>query len=137
MNNEHDIKDLNEFCSGTLIRHLNIEFYIDGKGEFCAKMPVTTNHLQPMGIMHGGASMVLAESLGSAYSFMITKNENVNILGQSIQGNHLNPIKDGIVFAKCQPIHIGKKTHVLDILISDKNGKNISACRLTNMIIQK
>jgi len=137
MNNEHDIKDLNQFCKGTLISHLDIEFYLDEDGEFCAKMPVTKNHMQPMGIMHGGASMVLAETVGSAYSFILTQDDNVNVVGQSILGNHLNPVVGGIVYAKCRTIHLGKRTHVIDINISDEEGKEVSACRLTNMIIQK
>ena len=137
MNNEQDIKSLNQFCTGTLISHLSIEFYKDDKNELCARMPVTKNHLQPMGIMHGGASLALAESLGSAYSYLIIDSSKANIVGQNILGNHLNPIKEGTVYAKCKPIHLGKKTHVVDIIITDIKGKEISICRLTNMIIEK
>ena len=137
MNNEHKIKELNQFCIGSLISHLNIEFYRNEDDDLCAKMPVTKNHMQPMGIMHGGASMVLAESLGSAYSILLMEDKGVSVVGQNIFGNHLNPVREGMVYAVCKPVHIGKRTHVVDIRITDDSDREVSVCRLTNMIIDQ
>nr|NQU89351.1 hotdog fold thioesterase [Bacteroidota bacterium] len=135
-NQNIDINAINNFCKGTLISHLNIKFDLEN-GELIATMPVSANHLQPMGILHGGASSALAETLGGAYSFMIVDKEKYNIVGANMQASHVGSISSGRVIARCVPVHIGTSTHVIDIVICDEQDRKISVCRLTNMIIEK
>jgi len=133
---EEDIEFLNTFCSGSLIGYLNIEFVLEN-GELIARMPVTGHHLQPMGILHGGASLALAETIGSAFSFTLIDKNKFNVVGINMQASHVGSISGGYVVARCVPLHLGKKTHVLDIIISDESDRKISVCRLTNMILEK
>lgn len=134
--NTESIDFLNKICQNTLISHLKIEFAVEN-GELIARMPVTSQHLQPMGIMHGGASLALAETLGSAYSLMRIDRNKFNIEGINMQASHVGSISDGFVVARCVPQHIGRRTHVVDIFISDEHDRKISICRLTNMIKEK
>ena len=131
-----NIEALNQICGDSLIGHLKIEFDLE-EGQLIARMPVSQQHLQPMGILHGGASLAMAESLGSAYSFMIIDQEKYDVVGINVQANHVATISHGQVTARCNPLHIGSRTHVIDIIISDEEGKKISVCRLTNMIKMK
>ncbi len=137
MINKHiDIDQINKICTNTLVSHLGINFYYENE-KLLARMPVSQNHLQPMGILHGGASLALAETLGSAFSFLQIDLENYSVVGLNMQANHVGSISAGWVTAHCEPVHLGKRTHVVDIIISDEEGRKISVCRLTNMIIEK
>ena len=89
------------------------------------KMPVDHRTVQPMKILHGGASVALAESLGSIASNLIVDNSKYACVGLDINANHLRPASSGFVYAEAKPIHIGKKTHVWGIEIKDEKGKMV------------
>jgi 1,4-dihydroxy-2-naphthoyl-CoA hydrolase len=131
------ISDLNQFCQNTLIEHLGIEFTEAGDNYLKAKMPVDHRTKQPAGILSGGASLALAESIGGAASILITDNENYHVVGMQISANHIGQAFAGHVYAHATLVHKGTRTHVWDVLITDDEGKKISVSRITNMIIEK
>lgn len=131
------ISELNEFCKNTLVEHLGIEFTEAGEDFLKARMPVDNRTKQPMGILHGGASLALAETVGSAASIAIVDNQKYNVVGMQMTANHVGQATHGWVNATATLVHKGTRTHVWDILIINEEGKKISVCRLTNMIIEK
>jgi len=102
-----------------------------------AEMPVNEKVKQPFGILHGGASVVLAESVGSIASALMIDMDKFAAVGLDINANHLRPVTKGKVFARCKPFHIGKTTHVWDIRIVDERDKLVCVSRLTMAIIKK
>lgn len=102
-----------------------------------ATMPVTDKVRQPYGILHGGASVTLAESIGSVASNMIIEAERFMGVGLEVNANHLRPVIGGIVKAVCKPLHIGRKTHVWDIQIYDDQERLVCVSRLTVAIVAK
>ena len=92
---------------------------------------------QPYGILHGGASVVLAETLGSVASNLIVNSEKYIAVGLEVNANHLRPVKSGFVKGICKPIHIGGKTHVWDIRLYDDRGKMNCISRLTVAIVPR
>lgn len=131
-----NIKELNESCKDTLIDHLSIEFLYADSSTLKAKMPITNKTIQPMGILHGGASMALAETVGSAGSFLNIDRNVHTVVGLEINGNHVSSPRKGYVFATAKLVHKGKKTHIWTIDIHDEDGKLVSTCRITNMILE-
>jgi len=107
------------------------------KDYIVASMPVTDNVKQPFGILHGGASVVLAESIGSIASNLIIDPEKLVAVGLDINANHIRKVTKGTLYAKCTPLHIGHTTHVWDIKISDDKDRLICISRLTTSIIKK
>ena len=91
---------------------------------------------QPAGLLHGGANVALAESLGSMGSFMTLNNPDAQVFGIEINANHLRSVRSGVVRGRAEIIHKGRRTHVWEIKIRDEAGKLLSVCRLTNMIIE-
>lgn len=102
-----------------------------------ATMPVTDNVRQPFGILHGGASVVLAETIGTIGSNLIIDPDKYVAVGLDINANHLHKVTSGKLFATCQPLHIGSTTHVWDVKIKDDKDRLICASRLTTSIIKK
>lgn len=102
-----------------------------------ATMPVDTRTTQPWGILHGGASVVLAETLGSYASSLVIDLDQFMPVGLEINANHLRPVSQGLVKGVCHSIHLGRKTHVWDIKIYDQNQKLACISRLTVAIIEK
>lgn len=131
------IRELNEMCSNTLVAHLGIEFTEGGETFLKARMPVDHRTKQPMGILHGGANLALAETVGGAASIALVDGRKYDVVGIQMTANHIGQAKSGYVYAHATLLHKGTKTHVWDIIISNDEGKNISACRLTNMLIDK
>jgi len=127
----------NQFSKNTLMQTLNIEFIDAGKDFLVAKMPVNSSVHQPMGLLHGGASVALAESVGSAASHFFINNENQEVRGIEISANHLKSIREGFVFGTARIIHKGKTLHLWEIKITDEAGNLISLCKLTNMVLSK
>jgi 1,4-dihydroxy-2-naphthoyl-CoA hydrolase len=130
------INKLNEICRGTFISFLGIEFLDYGEDYIEAKMPVD-NKLQPMGLLHGGASLALAETIASGGSYLLVDPEKYDVVGLQVSGNHLSSVSEGLLFARAEIIHRGKKTHVWDVRIKSDSGKLISVTRVTMMIIKK
>jgi len=128
---------LQEMCKDTMIEHLGIEFTDVNSESITAKMPVDKRTVQPVGLLHGGASVTLAETLGSIASVSMVDNSKFDCVGLEINANHLRPARSGFVIGKVNAIHIGRKTHVWDVRISDMQGKLICISRLTVAIIEK
>ncbi len=100
------------------------------------RMPVDHRTVQPMGILHGGASVALAETLGSIASNLIVDHTKYTCVGMEINANHLRPVGSGFVYAEASPVHIGKKTHVWNIEIKNEAGKMVCISRLTMAIVE-
>ncbi|WP_461631670.1 PaaI family thioesterase [Labilibaculum euxinus] len=138
MINEIDTLDvLNKMCSDTLMEHLGITYTKVGENYLVAEMPVTSNHWQPMKILHGGATLALAESVGSALSVIKTDMEKYEVKGMEINANHIRSIRTGTVTAKAHFIHKGSMTHIVEVNIINEQEKLISVCRITNIILKK
>lgn len=131
------ISQVNSYSKNTLLSHLDIEFIEIGSDFLIAKMPVNFKTTQPMGILHGGASVALAESIGSVGSNLLIDSKTEYAVGLSINANHIGSAKDNFVIGKGNLIHKGKSTHIWSIEIKDADKKLISICRLTVMIIKK
>lgn len=114
---------------------LDIQFTEIGSDFIKATMPVDERTHQPVGILHGGASVVLAETLGSIASYMCIDPNKFIAVGLEINANHLRPVKGGLVTGICKPLHIGAKTHVWEIKIYTDQGKMNCISRLTVAIL--
>ncbi len=99
------------------------------------RMPVDHRTVQPAGILHGGASVTLAETLGSIASNLIIDNSKYICVGLDINANHIRPASNGFVYGEASPIHIGKKTHVWSIEIKNESGKLVCISRLTMAVV--
>lgn len=128
-------KRIKEFNKDSLGFHLGIEFTKFEESMLTARMPVDHRTRQPFGILHGGASVALAETLGSVASFLVIPPDYAAV-GLEINANHLRPVKSGWVYGTVKPIHVGRKTHVWDIEITNEEGKKVCVSRLTCMIIK-
>lgn len=131
------IHDLNKLCENSLIDHLGIEFTEAGEGYLKARMPVDNRTKQPMGILHGGASLALAETVGSAASIAMVDLSKYSVVGMQLTASHIGQASNGFVYALATLVHKGTRTHLWDVLITNDEGRKISACRLTNMILEK
>ena len=120
-----------------ILKTLGIEFTSADNDVLKAKMPVDDRTKQPMGILHGGASIVLAESLGSVASGLSIALEKYYAVGSEVNGNHIRPVTSGYVYGEARAVHIGKKTHVWTINITNEEGKLVCISRLTTTIIEK
>lgn len=100
----------------------------------CGTMPVSDNHKQPYGLLHGGANAAFAESLGSFGSFLIIDPEKYYPVGLEVSAQHLRSVTEGHVHAVAKPIHTGRSIHVWDITITDDEGKLVCKSKMTNMI---
>ena len=127
----------NEWCNNTLMQTLEIEYIDAGEGFLTAKMPVNSRVHQPMGLLHGGATVALAESVGSAASLMFINTDKQEVRGIEISANHLKSKREGIVYCTARIIHQGRSIHLWEIKITDEEGKLISLCKLTNMILPR
>lgn len=135
---EFSLEEINEYFDRNMTLNLGIQASHILDNEIQATMPISEKVLQPFGILHGGASVVLAESVGSIASSMIIDPEKYNAVGLEINANHLRPGKNGgIATAKCTPIHIGRSTHVWDIKILDESNRLICVSRLTVALVKK
>ncbi|MGB1269836.1 MAG: PaaI family thioesterase [Flavobacteriaceae bacterium] len=127
----------NKYSKDTLMETLEIEYIDAGEDFLTAKMPVTPKVHQPMGILHGGATVALAESVGSAASQLFIDREKFVVKGLEISANHLKSKTEGEVFATARIVHKGRTTHLWEIKIVDENGVLISLCKLMNIVLEK
>lgn len=121
----------------TLVAHIGIEFTEIGDDYLKGRMPVDARTIQPMGIMHGGASCVLAETLGSIAGCHCVDASKQVCVGLSMNTNHLSMAKEGYVYGTAKPIHLGRSTQVWEIDIVNESGKLVSVNRLTLAVISK
>lgn len=131
------IDQINKICQDTFISHLEIEFIEFTEEYVLAKMPVNRKKMQPMGILHGGASLALAETVAGAGTMLLIDSEKYVSFGLQVTGNHISTSSSGEVFAKAEIVHKGQSTHVWDVKISNPEGKLISISRVTNIIKEK
>jgi 1,4-dihydroxy-2-naphthoyl-CoA hydrolase len=134
---EKILKICNDTCKGTLMETLDITYVDVGENYLVGKMPVTSKVFQPDGVLHGGAMVALAESVGSAASYIFLNAQEVTVRGLEISANHVKSIREGYVYAKAILIHKGRTTQVWDIKLTDANDNLISICKLTTISLPK
>jgi 1,4-dihydroxy-2-naphthoyl-CoA hydrolase len=134
-NKNEVLQRCNDFCKNTLMQTLQIEYIDAGEDFLVARMPVNPSVHQPMGLLHGGATVALAESVGSAASFLFIDHKEEEVRGIEISANHLRSKREGEVFATARIIHKGRSLHLWEIKIVDEQDNLISICKLTNMVL--
>jgi 1,4-dihydroxy-2-naphthoyl-CoA hydrolase len=137
MTKEEMLERAKKMCSNTLMETLEIEFTEVGDDYVLAKMPVTPKVHQPDGVLHGGASAALAETVGSMASFVFLDTDQFYVRGIEISANHLKSIKEGWVYAKASFIHKGRTTQLFEIRITDEEENLISIVKLTTIALLK
>ncbi len=134
---EKILATINQRCKNTLMETLQIEYIEVGDEYLVAKMPVTPRVHQPDGILHGGATVALAESVGSAASLVFLDTHDFIIRGIEISANHLRSIAQGEVYATARLLHKGRTTQLWEIKITDQQQHIISICKLTTIRLPK
>ncbi len=137
LNKEAILNRFNTMCKNTLMETLAISYIDVGEDFLVAKMLVNSTVHQPYGILHGGATAALAESVGSAASSYFIDHEKFIVKGIELSANHLKSVKEGFVIATAKIIHRGRTTHLWEIRIVNENNELISLCKLTNIILEK
>ncbi len=127
----------NKMCKSTLMETLEIVFTDVGDDFLVARMPVTPRIHQPDGVLHGGASVALAESVGSAGAFIFLNSDEVVIRGLEISANHVKSVRDGYVYAHAGIIHKGRTTQLWQIKITNEEGDLVSLVKLTTITLPK
>lgn len=128
---------INSFSKNTLLEQLDIKVTKIGTDFLEGTMPVDNRTHQPAGLLHGGASAALIESLGSIGSTLLVDMEKYNIVGLEINANHVRGVRSGIVTGRAQVVHAGKKTHIWQVDIKDEDEKLVCTGRLTVVVIEK
>lgn len=131
------IEDFKGMEKNNIHEALGIELTGITENSISGKMPVDHRTKQPAGILHGGASVVLAESLGSIASNLVIDTDKYLAVGLSVNANHTRPATKGYVHGTATAVHVGKKTQIWDIEIVNDEGKKVCACRLTTAVIDK
>ncbi len=134
---ETTVENLNKMSNNTMMEHLGIEFTEVGDNFISATMPVDHRHHQPYKLLHGGASVVLAETLGSVAAHCSINSETHYSVGLEINANHIKGVRDGYVIGTAKPIHRGKSTHVWEIKILNANDQLVCISRITMSILTK
>jgi 1,4-dihydroxy-2-naphthoyl-CoA hydrolase len=137
MDKSQKLKALNTITKNTLMETLAITYTDVGEDYLVATMPVNSTVHQPMGLLHGGATVALAESVGSAASHMFIDTAAYIVKGIEITANHLKSKKEGLVTATATILHKGKTTHLWKIEVTDSDGAMVSFCKLTNIVLPK
>ncbi len=127
----------NESSKNTLMETLEIEYTDVGEDYLIAKMPVTPKVHQPDGVLHGGATAALAESVGSTASYIFLDGQNFFVRGIEISANHVKSVKEGFVYAKAIIVHKGRTTQLWEIKVTDDNNNLISVCKLSTIALPK
>ncbi|KAA2239669.1 hotdog fold thioesterase [Chitinophaga agrisoli] len=131
------LDQLNEWSAGTMAHYLGMEFTEIGPDCLRAMMPVDHRTIQPYGLLHGGASAALAETVGSVASSLVIDPQKSICVGLEINANHIKGVREGYVHALAKPLHLGATTHVWDIRITDDHHKLVCISRLTVAILPK
>ncbi len=130
-------EELNKLSARTLVEYIGIEFTEVGPDYLKARMPVDQRTHQPYGLLHGGASVVLAETLGSMAAHCTVMNQNKYCVGLEINANHIRAVKEGYVTGTARPLHTGKLTQVWEIRITNSKDELVCISRLTLAILDK
>ncbi|HJY38918.1 MAG TPA: hotdog fold thioesterase [Steroidobacteraceae bacterium] len=121
----------------SLPRHLGIEFTEIGPDFLRARMPVDERTRQPFGILHGGASVALAETLGSTAAGLVVDPDKYRVVGQEINANHVRAVSEGFVIGTTRPLHVGKRSHVWEIRIEDEQDRLVCISRITMFVMER
>ncbi|MFT6980739.1 MAG: 1,4-dihydroxy-2-naphthoyl-CoA hydrolase [Marinobacter psychrophilus] len=124
-------EDLLKSCQNTAVSHMGIEFLEVGDNFLKGRMPVDKRTVQPFGVLHGGSSVLLAETLGSMAANYCLRDQGTVAVGLEINANHLRPVTNGWVYGTATAIHLGSATQVWDIVIENEQGKKTCVSRLT------
>ena len=130
-----DLAQAELFSKDSIVGHLGIKFFERGDNYLKASMPVDKRTMQPLGILHGGASVVLAETLGSAASYMSLDSSRYSV-GLEVNANHIKSVSSGLVVGTARPVHMGNSTQVWDITIENEENKLICLSRLTMAVLK-
>ena len=136
-NADMTLESLNQMSSKTMVQHLGIEFVEIGSDYLKASMPVDTRTHQPFGVLHGGASVALAETLGSVAANVVLTSPDQYCVGQEINANHIRSVREGLVYGVTRPIHIGKTSQVWETRISDERDRLVCISRITLAVLNK
>lgn len=138
MTKEQTLAHLKTFTKNTLMETLEIEYIDFGEDWVKASMPVTPRVHQPVGLLHGGATVALCESLGSGGSMLFVDDSEKQVaVGIEISANHVRSITKGMVYCTGRIIHRGRSTHIWEMRVEDEKGRLISFCKMTNMIVPR
>ena len=129
------LSQCNAQCKNTLMETLNIEFIDVGNDFITAKMPVNSSVYQPDGVLHGGATIALAETVGSVACYLFVDNKEFMVRGLELNANHLKSVKTGEVFATARPIHKGKTTQLWQVTVTDSNDNVISLVKISSIAL--
>jgi len=132
-----DIAALSAMNKGTLMEQLGIEYLEARTGYLKASMPVDERTFQPMRILHGGATLALAETLASIGSALMVDREKFDVKGQHITANHVRSARSGKVIGEAVIMHQGRSSHIWNVDVKDEEGRLISACRVTIFVVKK
>jgi len=133
----HTLAELNAFSAGTMTEHLGIEYTGMGPDSLEARMPVDARTRQPFGLLHGGASLVLAETLGSYGAALTVDPARMQVVGQEINANHIRAVRDGSVTGTARPVHLGGRSQVWSIDIRDERGRLVCVSRMTLAVLDR
>ena len=137
MDKKKVIKEISVFQKNTITDYLGIKITDYGDNYICGEMPVDDRTKQPYGLLHGGASVVFAETLGSIGAGMNIEYKKKSVVGIEINASHLQSIKEGLVYGRAEPFRIGRTMQVWNINITDKKNNLICTSRLTLAVINK
>ncbi|MCB0475554.1 MAG: hotdog fold thioesterase [Flavobacteriaceae bacterium] len=131
------LKKLNELSKNTLLETLDIRYTDVGSDFLTATMPVTAKVYQPAGILHGGATIALAETVGSTAAYLSIDTDRAEVRGLELTANHIRSLKEGMITATARPVHKGRTTQLWEIRIVDEHNKLVSVCKLTTIVLSK
>jgi 1,4-dihydroxy-2-naphthoyl-CoA hydrolase len=134
---EYSLDEVSALQRGNMGAHIGIEIVRIGPDHLEGRMPVDERTTQPDRILHGGASVALAETLGSVGGAMVVDRERYQVVGQEINANHLRPVREGHVYGSARPIHIGRRSQVWAIEIVDDARRLVCVSRLTLAVIER
>ncbi len=132
--NQISLEGIKQFSKNTMVEYLDMQVFEIGDDYLKASMPVCPKTHRPMGILHGGASIALAETLGSIAAHMAAP-LGKHCVGLEVNANHIRSVRSGLVYAKATPIHIGRSTQVWDVRISDDQDRTVSVSRITVAVL--
>lgn len=133
LSKEDILAQANQICKNTLMETLRIEYIDFDDNSMTARMPVNSRVYQPNGVLHGGATVALAESVGSLAAHIFTNLQEYFVRGIEINANHIKSVTEGYVYAKASFVHKGRTTQLLEIRITDEADNLISLCKLTTI----
>jgi uncharacterized protein (TIGR00369 family) len=131
------VEMIGHYLKNTMIEHLGIRFTSFGEGWVEATMPVDHRTFRPGGLLHGGANLALAETIAGFGSMLTVDIQEYDVRGIQVSANHTGKAEDGLVYARAEILHLGKRTHVWNVDMKSESGKLLSTARVTNMIVKR